>query len=85
MTEDEREQLLDYPLNIHTLSRHNDSDYVFEVFERLNMGATQLNEMELRNCIYHGTYNFILHKLASTSQMMKIMQVGGEGEGDGWS
>ena len=39
------------------------SDFVFEVFERLNMGATQLNEQELRNCIYQGAYIDLLEEL----------------------
>ena len=49
-----QETILDYPLNVHTISRSSQPDFVFEVFERLNMGATQLNEQELRNCIYQG-------------------------------
>ena len=48
---------------------------VFEVFERLNMGAVQLNEMELRNCIYHGSYCELLQSLAASDQMKTIMQV----------
>ena len=38
-----QETILDYPLNVHTISRSSQPDFVFEVFERLNMGATQLN------------------------------------------
>ena len=52
LTEQQQETIKDYALNVHTISRHCEPDFVFEVFERLNMGATQLNEQELRNCIY---------------------------------
>lgn len=59
-----QEIILDYPLNVHTISKTSQPDFVFEVFERLNMGATQLNEQELRNCIYQGAYTDLLEALA---------------------
>ena len=46
---DLQERILDHPLNVHTIGKQSQPDFVFEVFERLNMGATQLNEQELRN------------------------------------
>lgn len=58
-----QEIILDYPLNVHTISKTSQPDFVFEVFERLNMGATQLNEQELRNCIYQGAYTDLLEEL----------------------
>jgi hypothetical protein len=39
-------------------------DIKFDVFERLNTGAVKLTPQELRNCIYRGTFNDALHKLA---------------------
>jgi hypothetical protein len=36
----------------------------FEIFERLNTGAISLNAQELRNSIYRGTFNALLHELA---------------------
>jgi len=58
-----QEIIFDYPLNVHTISKTSQPDFVFEVFERLNMGATQLNEQELRNCIYQGAYTDLLEEL----------------------
>ncbi|KAK3262470.1 hypothetical protein CYMTET_28677, partial [Cymbomonas tetramitiformis] len=52
LNENQQETIKDYALNVHTITQQNQPDYVFEVFERLNMGSTQLNEQELRNCIY---------------------------------
>ena len=52
LSEQQQETIKDYPLNVHTISNQSQPEFVFEVFERLNMGATQLNEQELRNCIY---------------------------------
>lgn len=36
----------------------------FEIFERLNTGAISLNAQELRNSIYRGPFNAMLHDLA---------------------
>lgn len=69
---DLQERLLDYPLNVHTISRQSQPDFVFEVFERLNMGATQLNEQELRNCIYQGLYTDLLCELSADEHLLGI-------------
>ena len=37
----------------------------FEMFERLNTGGVPLNDQELRNCIFHGTFNDLLRGLAT--------------------
>ncbi|GAQ88547.1 hypothetical protein KFL_004380070 [Klebsormidium nitens] len=73
LNDDLKESLQDYALNVHTISRHSDEDVVFEVFERLNMGSTQLNEQELRNCIYQGTYNSLLEDLVLDGYMLLAM------------
>ena len=67
-----QETILDFPLNVHTISRSSQPDFVFEVFERLNMGATQLNEQELRNCIYQGMYTDLLEDLVQNEYLLKI-------------
>jgi hypothetical protein len=72
LTETQQETIKDYPLNVHTISRQSQPDFVFEVFERLNMGATQLNEQELRNCIYQGGYTELLGSLARNAHLLQI-------------
>ena len=67
-----QERILDHPLNVHTIGRQSQPDFVFEVFERLNMGATQLNEQELRNCIYQGVYTDLLQDLASDPTLLRV-------------
>lgn len=52
LSETQREAIRDYPLSANTLSRNTDIQHVYEVFERLNMGSTSLNEMELRNAVF---------------------------------
>ncbi len=39
----------------------------FEIFERLNTGAILLNAQELRNSIYRGSLNTLLHELVKSS------------------
>eukprot|EP00850_Spirogloea_muscicola_P016100 SM000128S26233 [mRNA] locus=s128:194082:198297:- [translate_table: standard] len=65
----------DFALNVHTISRHSDDDVVFEVFERLNMGSTQLNEQELRNCIFQGSYNDLLEELVKNTHMQQALRL----------
>ena len=48
----QQEIIKDYAISVHTIAHQSNPEFVFEVFERLNMGSTQLNEQELRNCIY---------------------------------
>ena len=67
-----QERILDHPLNVHTIGRQSQPDFVFEVFERLNMGATQLNEQELRNCIYQGVYTDLLQDLAGDARLLRV-------------
>jgi len=70
----QQEIIKDYAINVHTITRECEPDFVFEVFERLNMGSTQLNEMELRNCIYQGAYTDLLDELSSTPSLLAIFK-----------
>lgn len=72
LSEQQQEIIKDYALNVHTISRNCEPDFVFEVFERLNMGAMQLNEQELRNCIYQGSYTDLLAELAEHPTLLEI-------------
>ncbi|BBN11498.1 hypothetical protein MPTK1_5g12430 [Marchantia polymorpha subsp. ruderalis] len=69
-----REVMQDFALNVHTISRHSDDEVVFEVFERLNMGSTQLNEQELRNCVFQGRYNDLLEELVLHPDMLRAFR-----------
>lgn len=41
----------------------DDDTSIYHIFERLNTGGTPLTGQEIRNCIYHGTFNNLLHEL----------------------
>lgn len=38
-------------------------EYLFTIFHRLNTGGMKLNNQEIRNCIYGGTFNSLLKEL----------------------
>lgn len=56
-------KILNYSLRCILIKKESHPDLRFDIFERLNTGAVQLNDMELRNCIYFGNYNELLIKL----------------------
>lgn len=57
--------------------KESDPNLRFEIFERLNTGAVPLNAQELRNCIYRGPYNALLHELASDPDYLVLMGLSG--------
>lgn len=62
-----------YQVRTVTIRHDSDSDIKFDIFQRLNTGAVPLNEMELRNCVYHGEYIKLLKALAAESDFMYLM------------
>jgi uncharacterized protein with ParB-like and HNH nuclease domain len=48
-----------------TFKPESDPNLKFEIFERLNTGSIQLNDQELRNCIYRGNFNVLLKDLSA--------------------
>jgi len=73
LSESQQETIKDYAINVHTIAHQSQPEFVFEVFERLNMGSTQLNEQELRNCIYQGSYTMLLGDLAHSEHLLQIL------------
>ncbi len=51
----------------------SDPDVKFDIFERLNTGSVKLNDQELRNCIYRGTFNKLLRDLAEDAEWMRLL------------
>ena len=45
----------------------------FEIYERLNTGSILLNAQELRNSIYRGRFNDLLHELAKLNSFRSII------------
>ncbi|MGA7678019.1 MAG: DUF262 domain-containing protein [Dehalococcoidia bacterium] len=53
-------------------SNPNHSAYLFTIFHRLNTGGMGLNNQEIRNCIYSGTFNDFLWQLDAYPTWMKL-------------
>lgn len=53
----------------------NDSDEAlkFEVFERLNTGSAELTDQEVRNCVYRGSYNKLIKRLAEYPKFKELI------------
>ena len=47
-------------------------EYLFTIFHRLNSGGARLNNQEIRNCIYSGTFNNFLRKLDQDEKWLMI-------------
>jgi hypothetical protein len=45
----------------------------FEIYERLNTGSISLNAQELRNSIYRGSFNLLLHDLAKLNDFRQLI------------
>jgi len=63
----------DYPLRVILIRKESDSDIKFDVFERLNTGAVNLNAQELRNVIYRGPYNDLINELAENHDFLSLL------------
>ena len=61
------------------ITKESDSDVKFDVFMRINQGSTDLNEQELRNCLYRGTLSRFLKDMRSAPTVQTIMNTSGQG------
>lgn len=62
----------DYPIRVIKIRKESHKDIKFDIFERLNRGSVKLNEQELRNCIYRGSFNDLLKKLAQNKDYQRL-------------
>lgn len=53
-------------------SKKSHMEYLFTVFHRLNSGGSKLNNQEIRNCIYSGSFNTLLKSLDSDPRWRKF-------------
>jgi len=55
------------------IKKESNEDIKFEIFERLNTGATKLNEDEIRNTVYRGPYIKLLADLEKNDTFHKLV------------
>lgn len=56
-------------------SKKSHLNYLFTIFHRLNTGGNKLNNQEIRNCIYSGTYNNFLKQSVSYANFVSLMDI----------
>lgn len=56
-------------------SQKSHTRFLFTIFHRLNTGGTKLNNQEIRNCIYSGTFNKFLKESNENRQWKKLMNI----------
>ena len=54
-------------------SEKSHNEYLFTIFNRLNSGGMKLNNQEIRNCIFNGSFNSSLKKLAKLPETKKVL------------
>lgn len=74
LEEQHQDAILGFTLNIVTVLKDSDPDVRFSMFERLNEGATKLNDQELRNSVYRGDYNDELKTLSEMPDFWTLIR-----------
>jgi hypothetical protein len=57
------------------ISASSDRNLRFEMFERLNTGGVELNEQELRNCLFQGKLNELINSVAEQKEWLHLLRV----------
>ena len=73
LPEEYQDRILNCAMRTIVFTSESHPDLKFEIFERLNSGSVKLNDQELRNCIYRGSYNKLLRELSANEKYMKLM------------
>lgn len=73
LPEEKQDAIQNQSLRVILIKKESDPDVKFEVFERLNVGAVALNNMELRNCVYRGNYNQLLADCTENMHILKCL------------
>jgi hypothetical protein len=60
-------------LRIILVFKESHPEIKYEIFMRLNRGAIKLTEQELRNCLYRGPFNNLLHELRKNTKFLEMI------------
>lgn len=77
LDESYQNKIFDYTVRTITFTADSDPDLQYEIFSRLNTGSVSLNEQELRNCVYRGSFNEFIKELASDPDYLKLLGLSG--------
>lgn len=57
------------------LLRESSPEVKYDVFDRLNTGGVPLNTMEIRNAVFQGKFNRLLHKLSEDAVFRELWSI----------
>jgi hypothetical protein len=60
-------------LRIIVILQESHPEIKYDIFLRLNRGAVKLNEQELRNCLYRGTFNDELKRVRENTNLQRML------------
>lgn len=73
LTPKESRTILNRTLRCVVISASSPPTLRFEMFERLNTGGMPLNDQELRNCVFRGTLNKLLHEFVREPLWLQVV------------
>lgn len=73
LTERQQRLIRNRTIRCIVISEDSDPDIRFDVFERLNTGSVALTAQELRNSVYRGDFNALLHELAASDSFSRCV------------
>jgi hypothetical protein len=73
LTEREQRLILGRTIRCIIITQESHPEIRFEVFERLNTGAVQLTDQEIRNAIYRGEFNDLIKALAEQPRWIQAL------------
>jgi len=75
LPQDLQERIDSYPIRVVKILKESHPEIKFDVFERLNRGSVKLSDQELRNCIFHGSFNNLLKKLRQNEDFLNLQNL----------
>ena len=69
-----KRKIEDYQITVFIIKKDSHPDIKFDIFERINEGATKLNSQELRNCIYRSRGIPFIKYLSQYPEYMELIK-----------
>lgn len=77
LEESDQDKINEYTLRTITFTADSDPELQYEIFSRLNTGSVALNNQELRNCVYRGSFNDTIKTMASNKEFLSLIGLKG--------
>jgi len=68
-------QLEDYQIYSHVILPPTPDKILFDIFDRVNRGGTQLNKQEIRNALYQGKGMEMIHDITKSESFQKATRI----------